>query len=523
VTATPLEIRLELPSVIMTRAAPDALEPAVAEAVTSLCTQLGLPLVPAVALGEPAVGRPARLFVERRAVPMATQTFVAAGLTVGPDRLPPPQTDGAGNAERVTDWLVRLAGSDVAPDAIAEFAACLVEGALLEQPERLAGETLPTAYAGDAPPDGLDAVLRSLLSRGISVAEREVVLARVAAGHRLGLAIEETAEILGARLRPPRVRIHVAPDDAAAYGLEPATCPEAPVEALPGTPEAALINAYAGELVAVAGIPMPMLEWRIDSDLRPRTVAVAVNSLRGLPQPLVPGSEQWNGRTGDMRASALDAVLRTILGQADRILDLDDVEARLGALGSDLPSLAGMVRTRLTSAQIAIVLRGLIREGVPVGNLAEILERALDYDSVPLDPAEHRLLDDRLPVPPGREADLGDLEEYVRRHLRTVITSRHTGAGGVLAVFRPDPELEVQACALSGDEPEAEAIRDAVRELAIAHWRKAPVVVTARGGRRAFLRLLREELPGLAILDEAEIADGTIIDELGVVGAVVSR
>jgi hypothetical protein len=480
-----------------------AVDGGVRAVVAAVLGRLGIPLRAELTYGESDSGLPVSLTVDGAAVPIARATFAAAWLAVAPESL----------RDRAGDAGVQLADlTDVPTEVAAAFVARAVEGALNATPASLAGPALTAAYAGGPAPPGLDEVVRSLLEQGVAIADRAVIVGRVEAGHQLDLGTLETAEVLVARLRPATVGIHVAAAEAPVYGLDPAARRSAPVEAIPGSDEAVVLETFAGALHAQAGIAIPMLEWRLDDELPPGTVAIAVNSLVGLPVPLAAAGPPCETDL-QTRSVALGVAYVEIVRLAHRILDLEEVEAKLGLLSVDLPSLAQAAGARITPAEVTVLLRSLMRERVPVANLAEVLERALDFDSIPADPAAARIFDDRLPIAEGRTPQLEDLVEYVRRRLRTVLTARHAGTAGRLPALVIDPALEQRVRTLDPAAPEAAAVRAAVWAAAGDHP-GAHVLITRRGGRAALSRVLGCEQGEFAVLDEAEIADGTQIEAL---------
>jgi hypothetical protein len=549
VSEAALQVTVALAPPLQRACRSDSVAADVAAAVARPLADLGVPLHPDVELVTRVAERPLGISISGTPLAVAPRILTTAWTAIAPAPLRTLPTDDA------TDWIGRLATSSAPPSLVNAFVARAVQGAIEAQPECLASDGLFRAYAGDDAPPGLALLLRALLSRGIAIADREIILGRLAAANELGSRIDEMAEGLAARLRDPVVTILVAPADADAYGLDTDDRRHAPVDAVPGTRDAAMLDAIADALHAGAGLAMPMFELRLSDDLDAGMIAIRINSLVCLPRPglrrdevLVASTtdildatsasyELVAGLTGvtempvvdaatgeilaeagfstdDARTLALKVAYESVVDRAARILDLEEVEAKLGALAAELPSLADAVFARLAPTDVAALLRALVAEQVPVANLPEILERALDFDAVKADAAEVLVLDDRVTISADDGTDAATyrdgLVEHVRRGVRRLLVARASGGAGTLAVLQLDGEIEDRAAALDPetDHLEVERIRAAVARAVAPVAELQPVLGTRRGGRAAVRAVIASELPDLPVLDDREI-DGT--------------
>jgi type III secretory pathway component EscV len=155
---------------------------------------------------------------------------------------------------------------------------------------------------------------------------------------------------------------------------------------------------------------------------------------------------------------------------------------------------------------LAEVLRGLVREELPISDLAAILE------AIAL-----------APVPPGGHTAQAApaLVEHLRGRLRRQIGARWAPRGR-LAVYTVDAMIEDAvrgAIDRSGGEPVL-ALEPAIAQDIVAAVRGAlgdgPAVILTSGDVRRHLRgLLEPELPAVAILAAHELLPGIAVETAG--------
>ncbi|HET9987823.1 MAG TPA: FHIPEP family type III secretion protein, partial [Kofleriaceae bacterium] len=160
----------------------------------------------------------------------------------------------------------------------------------------------------------------------------------------------------------------------------------------------------------------------------------------------------------------------------------------------------------VTLPVLAEVLRQLAREGVPIDDLAGVLE------AIAL-----------APQPPGgfTAATVPALVEHLRGQLRRQITARWAPRGQV-AVYTVDAMIEdaVRSAIERRDGAQILALEPAIAQDIVAAVRgklgAGPAVLLVSGDVRRYLRgLLEPELPAIAILSAHELAPGTAVTTAG--------
>jgi len=263
-------------------------------------------------------------------------------------------------------------------------------------------------------------------------------------------------------------------------------------------------------LLVSHGQPSPRLRHALDAA---RNTLQHELGLR-VPQPVVrigalpPGQYRLIWRELAEPARALDpaapeadiaaALLSTGRLHADDCLGIEDVQRMLDALEREHPALVRLTVPRLIGLPLlAQVLRGLVREGVSVRWLSEILEAIAPHVE--------------------REPRPEPLIERARRALARRITGV-VAPEGTLQAIRLGPELE-------------EAIHDAIKRDGSHEWlalppqlademvqavlrataqEKPPFALLTQSALRLHVRtLLQDSAPGLPVLCPEELAPGT--------------
>ncbi|MSR26773.1 MAG: hypothetical protein EXS06_07120 [Planctomycetaceae bacterium] len=331
-----------------------------------------------------------------------------------------------------------------------------------------------------------------------------------------------------------------APAPAPAAAGEPAPGPTVPVDepivvelgsgllGLVAGPEAVLVAAVRrmrAEIGADLGMVVPQVAFRDNLSLPPRGYRVTVAgdacadgvlpegrrlalprageplSLDG-PEGIEPGGQRrgvWVGQAlaetaGKRGAAVLDettcirlALESSIRRHADKLLPREAVARLLESLRATQPALVEQsTGAGLPLARIHRALQLLIREGVPIRPLSEVLEVLADHA--------------------GSDATPVHLAEAVRRERAATICRRGRDADGRLVVVRIAPSALDDLLSDRGREA-SRVIAQIRRAVAPRIERGAPavVVVPAHGRSTARDRLCRQ-LPMLQVLSDVETA-----------------
>ncbi len=203
----------------------------------------------------------------------------------------------------------------------------------------------------------------------------------------------------------------------------------------------------------------------------------------------------------ESRAALLEAIEVTLRRHAHELVGIDETQRLVDQLAPRCPALVrAAVPAKIDLVLLSQVLRYLLAEGVPIGDLREILEAIAAMREVERDPIV--------------------LTERVRGELKRHITHRLAKDRRVEALLL-DPLVE-------------EAVRDAVRpsgELAlepaladdilaavqreVAARSAALVIITSAELRRHVRRLIEEDYPDLAVVTYHELESDVQIDPVG--------
>jgi len=304
--------------------------------------------------------------------------------------------------------------------------------------------------------------------------------------------------------------------------------------------DAALVARTASlraQVAAEIGLVTPAVAFRDDAALPPRgyriTIAgddVATGEFPAGRALCVPppgaeppgdgpeGSDPASGRTGtwlppaqadiarqrgatileplDVLVALLDAGIRR---HADRLLSRDGVTRLLESLRATAPSLVGsLLPDVLPVARIHRTFQALLRDGVPLRPLEEVLENLADHATTTTDPVA--------------------LAELVRAPLvRTLCRRCRDGAGG-LPVVRVDDDAAHQLAEGPRAAPQVVArIRRAVRARAARGT--APVVVVAAPLRRRVRDALAGLEPPVRVFATEELAGEDHVEVFATIGS----
>lgn len=291
---------------------------------------------------------------------------------------------------------------------------------------------------------------------------------------------------------------------------------------------AELRNRVAGDL----GLLVPAIQFRDDGGLPDRTVRITVTGdvVRELRIPVakwlvvpsvgsdldVHGEEDveplsgrrgaWVGQAQADTARRRDAdvydeaaliargIEASIRSHADRLLTRDAVARLLESLRATQSAVVDqIVPGVLTVARIHRTLQVLLREGVPIKPLAELLELMADH-------AEE-----------GREPEA--LAEIIRRHIARTICRRARDGDGRLAVIRLEPATIAALADTPSQRPSSQLVTRLRRAARPGAERGAPPVLVVPGVARARIRAaLARHVPEIRVLAEEEIADEPRVD-----------
>jgi flagellar biosynthesis protein FlhA len=302
-------------------------------------------------------------------------------------------------------------------------------------------------------------------------------------------------------------------------------------------PLAAAVEALRASLASDLGLVLPAVSLRDDLDLPPRgyriTIAGDAAADGEIPagrrlvippagqrpvdgdaatDPLTGRAASWLGEAraeaaaarGDLVLDAAAAVARSLEAavrrHADRLLSRDAVSRLVESLRASQPAvIEQIVPGVLSIARIQRALQCLLREGVPIRPLAELLEIMSDHAAEAAEPWQ--------------------LAEIVRRRLAGAICRRARDpegrltavrlAGGGLDALRP----------AAAAKPSPRLVAEIRRATRTAVERGGqPVLLVPAGMRRTVREALARQLPDLRVLAEEETSDEQRLEVFATVG-----
>ncbi len=245
------------------------------------------------------------------------------------------------------------------------------------------------------------------------------------------------------------------------------------------------------------GVPVPPLAVAADPSLGPSEAALALD---GTPVAFLTATDL---------ATLVAALPRALAPLAAELLGLDRVAALVERTAVQAPVLVKEVVPRVIALPaLAEVLRGLVREHIPITDVGAVLE------AIAAAPA---------PTAGGSftARDVPTLVEHLRGALRRQIAARFAPKGQ-LAVFTIDAMIEdaVRSAIDRRDGGAVLALEPAIAQDIVAAVRgrtgARPAVILASSDIRRHLRtLLEPELPDVAILAAHELAPGIAVATAG--------
>ncbi len=212
------------------------------------------------------------------------------------------------------------------------------------------------------------------------------------------------------------------------------------------------------------------------------------------------------------------AVLATHLQEvvrrhADELLTRDATKHLLDELKKVSPAVVDeLIPGALKLAEVQQVLQMLLREEVPVRQLAQILETLGDYA--------------------GKTKDLGFLAEYVRNRLARTISTRYRDAEGRLFVLTLDPALEDKVAAGIEHTERGLFIRTSPQTIEkicqrigdelpkLTRTGKRPIVLVSPQVRAGLKQMTAANLPRLVVMSFNEVTRDTKVEIVGIVNDV---
>ena len=227
--------------------------------------------------------------------------------------------------------------------------------------------------------------------------------------------------------------------------------------------------------------------------------------------------ETERGRAEMLGYTVVDAITvvsthltEVIRAQAPTLLGRQEVQEMLDRLKQSSPAVVtGLVPDLLTLGEVQDVMRNLLRERVPIRDLAGILEVLANSARVTRDP------------------DV--LAEAVRQTFARTLSNQYRSEDGRLHVFTLSPQLEAVLKAALGpadrglgfqiDAGLAQQLilRTGEQMERLAQTGYQPVLLCPRELRLAYRRLVERSLPNLVVLAFSEISTGTQVQALGLV------
>jgi len=237
----------------------------------------------------------------------------------------------------------------------------------------------------------------------------------------------------------------------------------------------------------------------------------------GLPALWIPEAERDHAETLGWTVVEPAAVLATHLVEvlkrnAHKIISREDAKKLLDNLKASSPSVVEeLIPGLLSLGTVHKILQKLLKEGIPIRDLAIILETLSDW------------------APHTKDPDL--LVEYVRYALAPTITERFTEEDGKIYAITIDPALEAQISdevqrsqnrGLGGLALAPKLINSLYRQLIrltdkMTTQGRRPIIVCAPTVRAALHRLLEPVMPQVIVLSYGELLVNTPVESVGMV------
>lgn len=532
--------------------------------------------------------RPMRIRVHGALQPYPPQLLLRAWLSSAPPELHDLPLQGANGPTLgfPAAWLGAYAteSPDVPPPDLTLVRAALERLAaqiVLARPSCLVGPSQVAAYANalDCNPTGLATLMRTLLDLGVPLGNHELVRRVIAEGEALARPFEDTIEAAFTEMRSHALEIEIHPETLVEF--VPDASEREPFSVYDPRIDSAkreLFQELERTFFSAFGFMLPSLRWAPSKAIGKRMIAVRVGAWRGLPTPLLPKGERLvleeaeDLRARDVNArpavnpatgtpcslvdtslketlegyglitwGPIDFVLVVLISdlarRAGTLLGIEDVEYQLAQLPTEgdelLPAQARTALTLFSLGDLTRVLRALVEERLSLRDLSGLLERLVQYETIPLahEDGHLLLLDHRLPVPHAPSIGSGQSSPpegewrsyyaFLRRQLASYLSYFHAMADSRIYAYTLDTATEEfvhRSPAALEDQP-LESLRDAVRAQLARSPASVTVILTTTRARKAVRDLFAPEFPELPVLAYAELSPEFEVDQLGTIGA----
>ncbi|HYF03007.1 MAG TPA: flagellar biosynthesis protein FlhA [Patescibacteria group bacterium] len=233
----------------------------------------------------------------------------------------------------------------------------------------------------------------------------------------------------------------------------------------------------------------------------------------GLPATWIPNSERENAEIMGFTVVESPTVLSTHLTEllrksADKMLTRQDVKQLMENLKKDYPALVEEASPDILPTGIMQkVLQNLLKEGLPIRDLAMIIESLLEYTKV------------------TKNVDV--LTEYVRHNLGETIKKIYQDHHGVIHAISIDPQLEhTMTTALQTNQQAAssptlglapdtlrnlqKSLSEAIDDITLAGH--SPVIICSAPVRPYLYRMIRTTFPMVSVISFTELPSDTEVE-----------
>jgi hypothetical protein len=465
------------------------------------------------------------------------------------------------------EYLLGLDHADqMSSDQAVAFLSELAFAAIMEKPSALIGQHQVLQYVGNMDGSGpvdLDvtaSVLAFLLDHGVSIADNRTILDFIRQGQLLERSSEDTSELLLARLRRPSIEIIVSPEEfknlaggVETHGVISVYSDEVSKESRD------LMNTMEEGLFWELGFYLPDLVWKTDPDTPPGQIAFRTNDQTTEGMPLLAPNELLvnemperlklinvpaaamavnpaSGRPCSAVETTYEALIEkaglTIWGplgylilltageikrRAPRLFTVEDTAFHLAQIRQYFPVLTDKIMQRFSTESLTRVLRALLAERISIRDLRSILERLLQYDTIPVDAGKFIVFDERLPITPLSAVLHPDAweshYEFLRSGFKRQITSSLFQGRSSIPVYLLDPNLEqwllTENSAGKQKLKELDDKRHAVRRAIWAEINPSagvnPIVLTTTESRKSLREVIGREMPHVLIIAYSEL------------------
>jgi len=207
----------------------------------------------------------------------------------------------------------------------------------------------------------------------------------------------------------------------------------------------------------------------------------------------------------DAKSVLVTHLTETIKNNSHQLLSRQAVQELLDNLKQQYPVVVDeLVPNLLSAGAVQRVLQNLLREHVPIRNLAPILETLADY------------------APSTKDTDM--LSEYVRHALAGVITRQYAAEDDSITVIMIDPRLEqmlTESCKNQNLVLEPQTAGAIVSELSVLIEKMLavapqPIVLCTPMIRLAFKKFIEQHFKSLAVLSYSDLLPDVEIRSAGI-------